>query len=234
MKVDMNSVRGRNMQKRRTRILAEARALLARGGFEALNLRDLARQAEVTVPTIYNLIGKKEEVLIALAADVVDEVEMRIDPAHNADPLSVASAVVVESVQLFREDETFYRSAVLAVEWLDHVRQQHQEVEQLYAWVGSLLRPGIAACREAGLLRGRVPLESMTKLITRNYRMSCRAWALGYCSLDEFRDQTISDLYIVLAADAVDTFHAQLLRKIAEHHANDAIESADNNVAERN
>ena len=60
------SVRAHNMQKRRARILAEARGLLARGGFEAMNLRDLARLAAVTVPTIYNLIGNKEEVIVAL------------------------------------------------------------------------------------------------------------------------------------------------------------------------
>ena len=59
-------VRAHNMQKRRTRILAEARGLLARGGFDAMNLRDLARLADVMVPTIYNLIGNKEEVIVAL------------------------------------------------------------------------------------------------------------------------------------------------------------------------
>lgn len=222
------------MQKRRARILAEARALLAGGGFEALNLRDLARQAEVTVPTIYNLIGKKEDVLLALAVGVVNDVETRIDPANDADPLCLVTAVVAESVRLFKEDEAFYRSAVLAVEWLDHTPQRHQEVERLYAWVGSLLRPGIIACRRAGLLRGRVPLEAMTGLITRTFRMSCREWALGYCSLDEFRARTISELYIVLAADAVDTFHARLIRRLAEHQANNNIETTDSKLAEGN
>ena len=49
------SVREFNMAKRRQRILAEARRLIARGGIEALNLRKLAAAAEVTVPTIYNV-----------------------------------------------------------------------------------------------------------------------------------------------------------------------------------
>ena len=77
------TVRARNMQKRRARIVTEARRLLARGGFEALNLRDLARQAELTVPTIYNLIGKKDDVLFALAAEVLTEIEARIAPASE-------------------------------------------------------------------------------------------------------------------------------------------------------
>ena len=45
MNAATHSVREQNMQKRRERILAEARNLLARDGFDALNLRDLASKA---------------------------------------------------------------------------------------------------------------------------------------------------------------------------------------------
>lgn len=209
-----DTVRARNMQKRRARILAEAGNLLARGGIEALNLRDLARRAGVTVPTIYNLIGKKEDVFLALAAGVLAEIEARIAPAGGADPLSVATAVVVESTQLFSEDENYYRAAFLAVEELDQGGQHHAEVARIYAWVESLMRFGIDACREAQLIRGRVPAASMSQLMTRNFRMSCRGWAFGHYTIDEFRRQAISDLYIILAADAVETFHARLLRNV--------------------
>ena len=41
------TLRTRNMNKRRERLLAEARFLLANGGFEALNLRELARLADL-------------------------------------------------------------------------------------------------------------------------------------------------------------------------------------------
>jgi len=60
------SLREHNMAKRRQRILHEARQLLTRGGYESLNLRALAQAAEVTVPTIYNLLGNKEALVVAL------------------------------------------------------------------------------------------------------------------------------------------------------------------------
>lgn len=204
------------MQIRRNRILAEAGELLAHGGIEALNLRDLARMADVTVPTIYNLVGKKEDVFLALAADVLTEIEARITPTDGAEPLTIATAVVIESTQLFAENENFYRAAFLAVEELDQGGQHHDEVARIYAWVEALIRLGIDACRRAQLIRGRVPAAAMSQLATRNFRVSSRGWAFGHYSIDEFRSQAISDLYITLAADAVDTFHARLLRNISD------------------
>jgi AcrR family transcriptional regulator len=207
-------LRALNMQKRRARILAEMRGLLTRGGIEAINLRDLARLAEVTVPTIYNLIGNKEEVMIALFSDVLTEIEARVTSGSSADPLAMAEAVVLESISLFNEDENFYRSAFLAVEYLDQSGQHHDKVAQVYAWGERLTTAGFIACRKARLLRGRIEPARLGELILRSYRTSCRAWAFGQLSLNEFRKRALGDVYITLAADAVDTFHALLQKKI--------------------
>lgn len=210
-----DNLRTRNMKKRRARVLNEARNLLASGGSEALNLRDLARLADVTVPTIYNLVGRKEDILLALAAEVVTEIESRIAPAENSEPLSLVAAVVVESIRMFAENENYYRSAFIAVESLDQAGQHHHQVERIYAWVGDLIQKGIDACRKAKLIRGQIRPLSMTKLLTRNFRMSCRGWAFGHYDIEEFRRIALSDLYITLAADAVDIFQQQLYSKIS-------------------
>lgn len=215
MNKQADTVRALNMQKRRARILAEARHLLTRAGYEAINLRDLARLAEVTVPTIYNLIGNKEEVLIALFSEVLTEIESRITSGHTAVPLAMAEAVVLESIRLFEEDENFYRSAFLAVEYLDQSGSNHGKVAQVYAWGERLTTAGFIACRKARLLRGRIQPARLGELILRSYRTSCRAWAFGQLSLDEFRTCALQDVYITLAADAVDTFQALLQKKIA-------------------
>lgn len=216
MNLAADTLRARNMEKRRSRLLAEARHLLASGGFEALNLRELARLAGVTVPTIYNLIGKKEDVLLALGAVVLTEIEARIAPIRHADPLTLAAAVVVESTRLFAEDENFYRAAFLAVEWLDQTGQHHEQVARIYAWAGALMSAGINACRTARLIRGRIPAAQISELLTRNFRMSFRGWAFGHYGIDEFRRIALSDLYILLTADAVETFQLRLLREISK------------------
>ena len=67
------------MEKRRVRILAEARKMLAKGGFDALKLRDLAEASDITVPTIYNLIGNKTDILKTLVMGSFAEYEASME-----------------------------------------------------------------------------------------------------------------------------------------------------------
>ena len=80
------TLREANMQKRRARVLAAAHQLLAQQGFEGLNVRDVAHLAGVTVPTIYNLIGNKEQLLITLISDVLREIESRVHTVGDRTP----------------------------------------------------------------------------------------------------------------------------------------------------
>jgi AcrR family transcriptional regulator len=57
------------MAERRSRILAAARALISAGGFDGLTMRQLADEARVSVPTVYNLIGNKYLLLEALVKE---------------------------------------------------------------------------------------------------------------------------------------------------------------------
>lgn len=216
------SLREFNMAKRRSRILHEARQLITRGGFEALNLRALASAAEVTVPTIYNLIGNKEALVVAFFADALAEIEKRIGSHRDAPPLEMALAVVTESIGVFEEDEEYYRAAFIAVEYLDQSGAHHDTVAQLYRWGERLITAGFDACKKAGLLRGKIPAALLGEQILRSYRTTCRAWAFGQISIEEFRTTALTDVYMNLAADAVETFHATLIKNIAalSHAAN--------------
>ena len=219
MNTPTHSRRSQNMQKRRTRILAETRTLLTQSGFDAVNLRDIARLADVTVPTIYNLIGNKEDLLVALFGEVLTEIESRVTSSSTTEPLAMAEAVVLESTALFADDENYYRSAFLAVEYMNQSGQHRASVAQLYNWGERLLTAGFLACEQARLLRGRIAPTRLGELIMRTFRTNCRAWAFGQITIEAFRATALIDVYITLAADAVETFHARLLKKIAAHAA---------------
>ena len=219
MNIQTDSRRAQNMRKRRARILAGARKLLTQGGFEAVNLRAIARLAAITVPTIYNLVGNKEELLAALFAEVLNEIESRITSAQTTEPLALAEAVVLASTALFPDDEDYYRSAFLAVEYLNQSGEHRATVAQFYNWGEQLLTAGFLACKEARLLRERIAPTVLGELIMRTFRTNCRAWAFGQITIEEFRARALTDVYITLAADAVETFHARLLKMLTEHGA---------------
>jgi len=208
------SLREFNMAKRRHTILREARRLIAQGGIDAVNLRKLARAAEVTVPTIYNLVGNKEALVVALFSDALQEIEQRVGRHRDAAPLEMAESVVTESTGVFAEDEEYYRAAFIAVEHLDQSGAHHATVAELYQWGERMITDGLEACANAGLLCGRISAALLGGQIMRSYRTNCRAWAFGQTDIDEFRAAALADVYMSLAADAVETFHATLIKKI--------------------
>ena len=54
-----------NKNARRIRILAAARTLLEKHGYAGVTMRVLAEASQVSVPTLYNLFGGREPLLLA-------------------------------------------------------------------------------------------------------------------------------------------------------------------------
>ena len=208
------NTRAINMQKRRDRILTEARRIIAEDGFEAFNTRDLAKAAGVTAPTLYNLIGNKEQILIALFLEGVERVEARLKKFESAPALEMAEAIVIQSTDLFADDENFFKATMMASDRLN-LESEYGEATNLISSRSSEM--AAKACRAAlaeGLLRGNISAEAMGEQMYVCYRVPFRDWAFGLIDLDEFARIALRGFYMCLASDAVDTFRQQLLNKI--------------------
>ncbi len=208
------NTRAINMQKRRDRILTEARRVIAEKGFDALNTRDLAKAAGVTAPTLYNLIGNKEQILHGLLMEAVERIEERLVSFDNAPPLEMAEAIVLQSTDLYREDENFYRAAVIASDRVSVSFGQSGGSSLISERSVQMAARASAAAISQGLLRGNVSAQALGEQMFICYRSPFRDWAFGLIDLDEFARQALRGFYMCLAADAVETFRAQLLRKI--------------------
>ena len=67
----MHDLRTANKHRRRLRILQGAHDLIARDGVQALTMRSLAEEASVSVPTVYALVGGRDDVIAALLDSAV-------------------------------------------------------------------------------------------------------------------------------------------------------------------
>lgn len=75
-------------------ILDAAAELVVRHGVEALTTREIAREAGVPVASLYQYFADKEQVLLALAARDMEEMDAQvIDDLTRLDELTVASVV---------------------------------------------------------------------------------------------------------------------------------------------
>ena len=75
----MTGLRGKQKTMRRQHILDATLKLLSKKMFSDISLQDIATQADVTVPTIYNYFGSKSSVILELVLSRQEELAERMD-----------------------------------------------------------------------------------------------------------------------------------------------------------
>lgn len=84
--INQGTIRERGMKERRDRIVDAAVDLVSQGNVSALTMRALSGAAGVSVPTVYNLIGSREDVLIAVIERAGEAIEPEL-AALGGDPI---------------------------------------------------------------------------------------------------------------------------------------------------
>lgn len=214
----MSENRSPKMEQRRENILRAARALIVRYGFDALTTRRLAAEAGVTAPTLYNLIGDKNEIIRQLVSDGVERVGSHVKTPEHRSALEMAEDIINAAISVVSEDEDYYRAVVVAS---DRVPGAFAAAGDGPATVASAAERSIelmkTACRAAissSLLEGHVSADTLGQQIFVCYCGPFRDWAHRLISIDEFRRRAMRGIYMVLAADAAPAFREILRAKI--------------------
>ncbi|MGH9169846.1 MAG: TetR family transcriptional regulator [Acidimicrobiales bacterium] len=118
-----------SQQERRRRVIEAAMSLAAEGGYEAVQMRDVAERADVALGTVYRYFTSKDHLL---AAALVHWIEQLADKLYDA-PLKGADASE--------------RVAHLLERSMRVMNRQPQLVAALLAAVSSL-EPGVSECRQ--------------------------------------------------------------------------------------
>lgn len=216
--MEMVARRRRNspkMEERRQRILEAARSIIIEGGMDRLNMRALATAADVAIRTIYSLLGKKDDILVALYGEFQESYMDRVEMQQNLSPMEKIEEIVTQAVDLAATDEQCYRAAYLVIEHLDDVKPRSPATDKIFEtsdlFIASRFRTAIAD----GLLKGTISSERLGAVMVHSYRVLWRKWASGRISLAQLRSEGLISLWIVLLADATPDAHAQLSAKLA-------------------
>jgi AcrR family transcriptional regulator len=202
-------LRERNKAKRRNAILDATLELLRSHPLAEVSIERIAADAEVAPATVYNLIGSREELLVACVNRVVEQLVdalIRIDPTD--DPIAAATAVVEQSSEAFITDGHAFRQIVGSL----------RDV----AGTGSVLaidpaQLQIAAMRSAqqhGLLRDDIDPAAVGRQIYLSYNGALFAWAALRLTDDGFRLAVRHGLWTALAAFASDAHRPDFLQRL--------------------
>lgn len=75
----MTTALARNQAARRRRVLDAALALAVSGGFEAVQMRDVATEADVALGTVYRYFSSKERLLLEANIEQINALAVRLD-----------------------------------------------------------------------------------------------------------------------------------------------------------
>jgi len=119
---------------RRKRLLAAAMDLAAEGGYESVQMRDVARRANVALGTLYRYFSSKDHLLAAMGAEWTRDIDLRGRPLHGK-----TSAERVMNY-IYRATRALEREPKLADAIIKSLSAPDQDAEDAQHAVGGLLR----------------------------------------------------------------------------------------------
>lgn len=204
-----------NMLKRKEDILTCAAQIIVDKGVDALKLATVAKMANVTVPTIHNLYGKKQDIYNTLVEQVTNWMFEHVEENSSDRLLDQMVEGVDRLVSRLKKDELFFKAGYLVGERAGYFSRNGQPYKQ-----ASKVSIGkYEALIENGDLLGSINTSCLAKFVNDSYRILRADWMRGHLSLGEFKYQLLWSLYASLMSDASPAFKGELQKRIARLEA---------------
>ena len=173
------SRREASKQKRRDRILSATAELICAEGIDEVRLATVAKMADVTVPTIHNLFGKKNDIFVLIIQKVGEELISLSKSVSKTFSLTSLEEGVEELFDLLERKEQLFKAGFIVGERLSFLGLEEQSFR--YAANQVLKQRGDLIEKEIGL-NGKVDLMGMSELMMDRYRTLRSDWVKGKLS----------------------------------------------------
>ena len=198
---------------RRARILAAARRLIAERGYGGLTMRELAQASRVSVPTLYNLFGGKQALLLGELEETFTSVASSMQQASGASFVERCFAGCEAANRDLLSTPRYSRELV-------HLFLVSGETRKIRRGIGDRYIDAMAAVLREGqqneeLVAWADPVAVATRMYG-HYVEAMIGWALGDLDAGEFRAATILGASLMLLGLARGRAAAALERRIRE------------------
>ena len=197
---------------RRERIARVARKLVAERGYDGLTMRDLARAARVAVPTLYNLFGSKDAILVAELEASARHIAARL-PTGGDSFFARGMAAFEFGMSLIEESPEFYRAVMRMFMSSPEMDAMRRRVEDGYM---AIMASNLTAAKAAGQLADWAQPAVVARHMFGLYMASFLAWGVGELDLAGFRAAALSGCCHLLAGVARGPFAADVEARIRE------------------
>jgi AcrR family transcriptional regulator len=201
-------LREKRKLERRERILHAAQRLIRDTGSVGLSMRALARTAEVSLATPYNLFGSKGAVLAELGLAVLKKLEREMDQLRSRDPIEDLLHIAELGANTYASDPRFYRTLMGTL--TGSARGLHDDAisgGSVRLWQ----RPVEAGIR-AGLLRADADSEFVARDLVITFLGVLDLWVRGVLDGDAMRVHILYAFALTLLGLSTGASRPKLLR----------------------
>jgi len=201
----MSGLRERNKAKRRDAVIDSTLALLRSNSLASVSIERIADGAEVSPATVYNLLGTREQVLLACVDRVVHGLVDTLVEQADDDPIAAAERIVDRAAAAFIAEGDAYRQILGAL-------GDFSSTGAMIAFDPGQLQ--VAAMRDAkrhGILRRDADPAAVGRQIYLSYNGALFAWAGRALSDQGLAVAVRHGLYTALVAFASDEHRARFI-----------------------
>ncbi|MBY9068076.1 TetR/AcrR family transcriptional regulator [Hyphomonas sp. WL0036] len=203
---------------RREKIMRAARDMIRETGDMNLSMRELARRAEVSVATSYNLFGSKRAVMLAVLEDERDFLQryQKLQVSNAIDRIFEAHAL---GYQYFVQDPDFYRPlwrALLSATTNDDsgLMSPERQAQTRAAWHALL-----TAAQDEKLLSQEMSAEVLERMLSHLAGGTLLSWSSGGVETEDLMASVGLGYALILSACATNEGRGLLDAKIAAYQA---------------
>ncbi|MGW3072259.1 MULTISPECIES: TetR family transcriptional regulator [unclassified Kitasatospora] len=167
---------------RRRRILRAATALAVRGGYEAVQMREVAEGAHVALGTLYRYFPSKVHLLVAVMLEQLQGLRehIRRHPPTDLEPAPRVADTLTRAFHALQREPLLAEAMVRALSFAD--RSVGAEVDRVSVATGQLILDAIG--------QSEPPTESQraaVRVIEHTWHSALVAWLSGRASIAEVR-----------------------------------------------
>ncbi|WP_435126431.1 TetR family transcriptional regulator [Actinacidiphila sp. bgisy144] len=195
---------------RRDRILAASTELACGGGFDAVQMREVAELSDVALGTLYRYFPSKIHLLVAVMEDQLGQLQsaLRTRPPTAPDPGTRVADTLLRAFRALQREPLLADAMFRAMIFADRsVRAQVDTASRLTTSiiVEAMGRPGAAEAEAAGSVAAAEPPEALlsaVRVIGHTWHAALVGWISGRTSVAEVTEdiRTVCGLLDTAAA----------------------------------
>ncbi len=201
-----SGIREKGKARRKEQILQAAKQLLAEGGIEALSTRKLAEAAELSVHTLYALVGSKNAILEAVMADNHNRVLADILEVDEQNPIDKIFAIVDSTYRIIQEDSATQKPLMRVLMTLFYEGGLNPNPWWMLAQEKGWMTSAVAEAMRLELIRADYPAPAVADMLMKLYLANLREYLYDKVDLETYRTGTTFEFWFCLSNLASDRF----------------------------